>query len=166
MSTPFVGELRMFGFNFAPKGWAFANGQILSIQQNAPLFSLYGTTYGGNGQTTFGIPNLQGAVPIHRGNNYTQGQRGGETAVTLTVPQMAQHTHPLNVSASPAAKTDPAGLAPARAGANIYGAPGATNYLDPTAVSSVGGGQAHDNMPPYLVINWCVALTGVFPSRN
>lgn len=164
MSQPYLGELRMFGFNYAPKGWAFANGQTLSIQQNQALFALFGTTYGGNGVQTFLLPDLKGATAIHRGPGYTQGQKAGSANVTLNIAQVPAHTHPFFVGANGGSK-DPAGQAPATAGAAIYGAPGALSF-DPTASSAVGNNQPHNNLQPYLVINWCVALVGVFPSRN
>lgn len=165
MSTPFLGELKIFSFGFAPKGWAHANGQILSVGQNPALFSLFGVMYGGDGQTTFGIPNLQGGVPVHPGDHahFKQGSRGGAARITLGVQEIPAHTHTLTVSRNNATSTDPANLAPAVAGANIYGDPGVTNYFDPSAVPSSGGGRAHNNMPPYLVVNWCVALAGTFP---
>ena len=165
MSEPFMGELRMFGFSFAPRGWAFANGQTMAISQNQALFALLGTTYGGDGIQTFMLPNLKRSTAIGRGNGFTQGQVGGETSVTLTVPQIPSHTHPFFVSSAAATSTDPANFGPAKAASNIYGPPAAA-LMDPIAVALTGGSQAHDNMPPSLVINWCIALTGIFPSRN
>jgi len=164
MSQPFLGELRMFGFDYAPKGWAFANGQTMSIQQNNALFALFGTTYGGNGTQTFQLPNLQGATAIHAGPNYKQGQKAGTTSVTLNITQIPAHTHPFFVGGAGGSK-DPAGQAPATADVAIYGKPGTLNF-DPIASTASGGNQPHDNMQPYLVINWCVALVGTFPSRN
>ncbi len=165
MSAPFIGELRMFGFPFPPKGWALANGQTLPISQNQALFSLLGTTYGGNGTTTFLLPNLQGSTALHQGNGFNRGQVGGEANVTLSLPQIPAHTHPFAVSSAPATTTDPAGKAPAQVTGGIYGPPGAASF-DPVANTAAGSGQAHNNMPPYLVINWCIALQGIFPSRN
>ncbi|MCW3055831.1 MAG: phage Tail Collar [Chthonomonadales bacterium] len=164
MSQPFIGELRMFGFNYPPRGWAFANGQTMSISQNQALFALFGTTYGGNGVQTFLLPNLQGSTAMHVGPGYTQGQKAGSSSVTLNITQVPAHTHPFFVGANGGTK-DPAGQAPATAGEAIYGKPGALNF-DPIASTPAGGNQPHDNMQPYLVINWCVALVGTFPSRN
>lgn len=165
MSAPFMGELRMFGFAYAPKGWAFANGQTMAISQNQALFALLGTTYGGDGINTFMLPTLKCSTAISRGNGFTQGQVGGETSVTLNIQQIPFHTHPFFVSSAAAVSSDPAGLGPALAASTIYGPPAAA-LMDPIAVSPNGGNQAHDNMPPSLVINWCIALTGIFPSRN
>jgi microcystin-dependent protein len=165
MSTPFMGELRMFSFGFAPRGWAFANGQKMSIQQNAALFSLFGTMYGGDGTQTFLLPNLQGRTPTHRSALLPQGSVGGSPAVTLSLSQIPVHTHPMFVNDASATSKDPAGNAPAGATTMIYGGPGALPF-DPVATTSAGGDQSHHNMPPYLTINWCVALSGIFPSRN
>jgi len=165
MSQPYLGEMRAFGFNFAPKFYAFANGQTMSIAQNQALFALFGTTYGGDGISTFALPNLQGSVPLHRGPGFTQGQRAGETTVTLNITQIPAHTHPFLVSNGNATSTDPAKNAPAATAGAIYGDPGTTPF-DSSATTPVGGSQAHDNMQPYLVINWCVAIQGAFPSRN
>jgi microcystin-dependent protein len=165
MSQPFMGELRMFGFGFPPRGWALANGQTLAISQNQALFSLLGTTYGGNGTTTFLLPQLQGAIPMHRGNGYTQGQIGGTPAVTLTQAQIPMHNHQIFVNPADAATADPSNGAPAKAQASIYGAP-TTATFDPAVITAAGGSQPHDNMPPYLVLSWCIALQGVFPTRN
>lgn len=165
MSQPFVGELRMFGFGYAPKGWAFANGQTMSIQQNQALFALFGTTYGGNGQTSFLLPNLQGGVPFHRGNGMTQGQKGGSATVTLNIAQIPAHQHQLFVSSGAATGTNPVNQAPAQANNNIYGPPNSV-ILDPGVMQNTGGSQPHNNMQPYLPVVWCVALVGIFPSRN
>lgn len=161
MSQPFIGELRMFGFPFPPRGWALANGQTTTIAQNQALFALVGTTYGGDGTSTFMLPNLQGSTALHRSNGFNRGQVGGEANVTLTTAQIPAHTHPFAVSSTSATSTDPAGNAPAQTTATIYGPPGAVNF-DPVATTPAGNSQAHNNMPPYLVINWCIALTGVF----
>jgi len=163
MATPFIGEVKMVAFNFPPKGWAFCNGQILAINQNQALFSILGTTYGGNGQTTFALPNLQGRVPLHMGNGFTEGQVGGAASVTLTSNQ-AGHGHAVNATASATTNTA-AGNFPATSGNNIYGAsPDST--MNPTIVGQAGGSQAHSNLQPYLVVNFVIALTGIFPSRN
>jgi len=168
MSTPFLSEIKIVSFNYAPKGWALCNGQLLPINQNQALFSLLGTTYGGNGQTTFALPNLQGQVPIHMGNGHTLGEQGGSTSVTLNQSQMPQHIHVLQATNQdiPANRTtDPANnfLGPAN---NLYGQPLNLTALDPSAVSNVGGSQPHNNMMPYLALNFIIALQGIFPSRN
>jgi microcystin-dependent protein len=169
MSEPFLGQISFFGFNFAPRGWAMANGQLLSIAQNAALFSVLGTTFGGNGTTNFALPNLQGRVPVgSQGGTPTQGQVGGEEAHMLTLAELPGHTH---VVAGAAAATT---SAPANAflGAPATGGPYASPpgsgavALAASSLASAGGGQPHDNHQPYLTINACVALQGIFPSRN
>lgn len=163
MATPFLGEVKMVSFNFAPKGWAFCNGQLLSIQQNAALFSILGTTYGGNGTTNFALPNLQGRVPLHMGGAFTEGQVGGAENVTLNINQMG-HGHP--VSATATATTNTAGgNFPAAAANNDYGT-GADTAMNPAIVSQAGGSQPHSNLQPFLVITFVIALQGIFPSRN
>jgi microcystin-dependent protein len=163
MSAPFLGEIRMFSFNFPPKGWALCNGQLLSIQQNAALFAILGTTFGGNGQTTFALPNLPGNAPAHVGNSITLGQKGGSAAVTLQSNQIG-HGHA--VSASATATTNTAGGSfPATSATNIYGSKSDTT-MNAGVISPSGGSQAHNNMQPYLVVNFAIALTGIFPSRN
>jgi microcystin-dependent protein len=155
----------MVAFNFPPKGWSFCNGQLLSIQQNAALFSLLGTIYGGNGQQNFALPNLQGRVPVYVGNGIVQGQAAGEVNHTLTVLEMPAHTH-VPAGASTANLAVPTGSLPGKGtSANFY-APSQNTGMNPATVSSVGGSQPHQNMPPYLVINFCIALVGIFPSRN
>ena len=174
MSDPFLGELRLFSFGFPPKGWMFCNGQILSIQQNAALFSLLGTTYGGNGQSTFQLPNLQSRVPMHFGTDansgisYVQGQVGGEETITLTLNQLPAHSHTfLGTSAGANDKRPKTGAAFATAAANnYYGAPSSLTALAATTVGLTGTSHPHTNIQPYLVLNWCIALQGIFPSRN
>ena len=172
MSEPFLGQISIVGFNFAPKGWQFCNGQLLSIQQNQALFSLLGTTYGGNGQTTFALPNFQGRAPIHVGNGFTEGQVGGEQTHSLIVTEMPAHSHAATATLDQATSASPAGnllSSKGRRGKNVYGsvpANGEAVTLDPRAISSIGGQQAHDNMQPYLVVNFIIALQGIFPSRN
>lgn len=165
MATPFLSEIRIFSFTFAPKGWAFCNGQLLPINQNQALFSLMGTTYGGDGKTTFALPNLQGRMPIHEGAGFTLGQVGGEQNHTLISPEMPLHTHAATASSNPAN----AGAAPGNFWANgnqpAY-ASNANASLAPATVNNIGGSQPHDNMPPYLVLNFCIALSGIFPSQN
>jgi microcystin-dependent protein len=168
MAEPFLSEIRIFSFNFPPKGWAFCNGQFLPINQNQALFALLGTTYGGNGQTTFALPNLQGRVPNHQGQGFLLGQKGGASSHTLTQSEMPQHLHFESGSAT-AADTPlvPNNILARCTQANIYRAP-PTNLvsLNPTTVTNVGGSQAHPNQQPYLVLNFCIALQGIFPSRN
>jgi microcystin-dependent protein len=167
VSDPFIGELRTFSFGFAPSGWAFCDGQILSIDQNAALFSLLGTTYGGNGTSTFALPNLQGRVPAHTGSNLTLGEASGEEIHTLQLGEMASHTHVVNASGNPATSSAPTGNVLATATGDLYAAPGpATVSLASPTVTSTGGGQAHENRQPFLVLNICIAMVGIFPSRN
>lgn len=167
MAEPFMGELRLMSFVHPPKGWALCDGQMLPINQNQALFSLLGTTYGGNGQTTFALPDLRGRVPIHVGNGHTLGERGGRESETLTVAQLPTHHHEL--SASPSAGTQATPEANLLASApNAYrpgGAPDAA-VLAASSVSSTGGSQAHQNMQPFLTLSWCIALVGIFPSQN
>jgi len=152
-------------FNFPPKGWAFCNGQLLPINQNQALFSLMGTYYGGNGQTNFALPNLQGRVPIHQGNGYVQGQSAGEAAHTLLISEIPAHVHVVTASSNVADQGSPQGNYLALESSNAYStAP--DNTMAQQAVPIAGGSQPHDNMSPYLVLNFCIALTGIFPSRN
>jgi microcystin-dependent protein len=179
MSTPFLSEIRIMSFNFPPKGWALCNGQLLPINENQALFSLLGTTYGGNGQTTFALPNLQGRVPLSTDfNNFDLGQRAGEEAHTLIASEMPAHIHLMQVSNTTALENatgkTPASHSPAQAVAatnpassvNIYGTGGVTETFASTAISNVGGSQPHENRQPYLVLNCCIALQGIFPSQN
>lgn len=167
MSTPFLGELKICAFAFAPKGWAMCNGQLLPINQNQALFSILGTTYGGDGQVNFALPNLRGRTPIHAGgaSNFTQGQTGGQEAHTVTLAEMPTHTHMFNVSQANATVPVPTG--------NTYGGTNngyaaATNLVQvlPETVTNTGGSQPHENRQPYLVLNIIIALQGIFPSRN
>ena len=166
MSEPFLSELRLFSFNFPPKGWALANGQFLPINQNQALFSLFGTNYGGNGQTTFALPDLRGRVPIHAGGGFVQGQRGGEEAHTLTQSELPQHTHVLQGSGTTANQQAGTGNVLGTVAARIYGDPANVTLLSAPTISNVGGSQAHQNMQPFLTLNFCVALVGAFPSQN
>ena len=166
---PFLAEIRVTSFAFAPRGWALCNGQTLPINQNQALFALLGTTYGGNGITTFALPNLQGRAPMHRSATHPLGQSQGAELHTLTTAEMASHAHPLRASANVAASPSPAGgvlAAGARGGTPFYAA--ATNLvpLNPAAVASSGGGQPHENRAPYLTLNFIIALQGIFPSRD
>jgi microcystin-dependent protein len=165
MSEPFLSEIKIVSFNFPPKGWAFANGQFLPINQNQALFALLGTTYGGNGQTTFALPNLKGRVPIHFGGAHTLGEAAGSSAVTINIQQLPTHIHALQVTNANGATSNPAGafLGAVNSG---YGPATSLTTLAPQTVSSVGGSQAHNNMMPYLVLNFIIALQGIFPSRN
>jgi len=165
MSEPFLSEIKIVSFSFAPKGWALCNGQFLPINQNQALFSLLGTTYGGNGQTTFALPNLQGRVPIHMVGGHVLGEGGGEQAHTLSVSQVPQHIHVFNGTTANADSPVPAGNLLGTAN-NLYTPPANLTSLDPSTVTSVGGSQAHLNMQPFLVLNFCIALQGIFPSRN
>jgi microcystin-dependent protein len=167
MAEPFLSEIRIMSFNFPPKGWALCNGQFLPINQNQALFSLLGTTYGGNGQTTFALPDLRGRVPIHMGDGFTLGQAGGETAHTLSMSEMVAHTHFVNVSsASTGGTAAPSGNFLGSAN-NMYHAVGAKlTTLNPGTISQVGGSQPHNNTQPYLTVSFCIALQGIFPSRN
>lgn len=171
MSDPFIAEIRIFAGNFAPRGWAFCDGQLLPIAQNTALFSLVGTVYGGDGRTTFGVPNLQDRVPMHPGrgpglSSRRLGEGGGVRNVTLTPQQLPPHTHPMTASLQPADDDDPSAAAVlARAEAPIYASTaGAT--LAPEASTSQGGGQAHNNLQPYLALHFIIALVGTFPSRS
>lgn len=165
MASPYLSEIRIFTFGFAPKGWALCNGQILPINQNQALFALLGTTYGGNGTSTFALPNLQGKVPIHEGNGFSLGQVGGEQSHTLTTAEMPQHTHQAIASSNTANQGAATNNFWANGGQPAY-ATTANAQMVAAAVSSVGGNQPHDNMSPYLVLNFCIALTGIFPSRS
>jgi microcystin-dependent protein len=168
---PFLGEIKIVSFVNAPRGWAQCNGQFLPINQNQALFSILGTTYGGNGQTTFALPDFRGRIPMHVGAGFTLGQQGGEYAHTVTASEMPAHTHVVMGSSSTATAFDPSdgvwGVNPN--GLRMYAAPDAQHpagAMHPTGVTNTGGSQAHENTPPYLVLNFIIALQGIFPSRN
>ncbi len=165
MAEPFLSEIRLFSFNFPPKGWAFCNGQFLPINQNQALFALLGTTYGGNGQTTFALPNLQGRLPIHTGNGHTLGEAAGSSAVTITQQTMPTHIHALQANTNNGTQAGPAG-ALLSAYLNGYTQPTDLRTLMPQTVTNVGGSQPHENRQPYLTVNFCIALQGIFPSQN
>jgi microcystin-dependent protein len=173
MADPFVAEIRIFGFNFAPKGWAFCNGQLLPISQNTALFALLGTTYGGDGKSTFALPNLLGAAPMHPDQGpglslHDLGETGGSETVTLLTSEIPVHTHTLRCQTAPGDAQSPASGSVARAiGAQPYLPPaGATlAIMAPEALAPAGGGAPHNNMMPYLTLNFCIALQGVFPPR-
>lgn len=167
MSQPFIGEIRMFAGNFAPVGWAFCNGALIPISENDALFNLIGTTYGGDGQNTFALPNLQSRVPVHVGPGFALGQAAGAESVTLTVSQIPAHSHvPLCLANAGSSDTPSGNFWAAATGATNYddGAPSAA--LAPAAIGSAGGSQPHDNMIPFLVINFIISLFGVFPSQS
>lgn len=171
MAEPFLSEIRIMSFNFAPKGWAFCNGQLLPINQNQALFSLLGTTYGGDGRVNFALPDLRGRTPIHTGSGHTLGERGGEQAHTLSISEMPQHLHFFNATSAQASQTDgnvPANtkMLSASIGDQFYAGPGNSVAMAANAVSNVGGSQAHLNMQPFLTLTFCIALQGIFPSPN
>jgi microcystin-dependent protein len=166
MADPFLSEIKIFSFNFPPKGWALCNGQFLPINQNQALFALLGTTYGGNGQTTFALPNLRGQVPIHMGNGHQLGEKAGSTSVTVNIQQLPTHLHALNATNADQNRVAPPNLNFLGPVNDLYGAPGSLATLNPSSVTSVGGSQPHNNMMPYLTLNFCIALQGIFPSQN
>jgi microcystin-dependent protein len=165
MSEPFLGELRLMSFDLVPKGWARCDGQQLPINQNQALFALLGTMYGGNGQTTFALPDLRGRVPLHVGGGFAQGQSFGEEVHTLQPSEMPAHTHGLMASSANGDQAVPVGLVLGGA-LNQYHAPSDLATLHPASIANVGGSQPHENRHPYLVLNWNIALQGIFPSRN
>jgi len=179
----YLGEIRLCGFSFPPRGWALCNGALLSIQQNAPLFSLLGTQYGGNGTTNFALPDLRGRTPLHRDNqNYVQGEIGGAESVTLTPQQLPMHNHMFVASTTPATSVNTgtttnhllatsnlynaANPGPPSPGTLLYGAPGTLTPLSGETCGPTGGAQPHENMQPSLVLNYIIALTGIYPSRG
>jgi microcystin-dependent protein len=166
MGTPFMGEIKIVAFNFAPKGWAQCNGQFLPINQNQALFSILGTTYGGNGQTTFALPDFRGRIPIHQGQSFLTGNAGGQETHTLTQSEMPAHTHVLQANKQAADVNVLSGNLFGQASGGIYGNPTTLTSLLPSTISNVGGSQAHENRQPYLVLCFIIALQGVFPSRN
>ena len=180
MGTPFMSEIKIISWNFPPKGWAFCNGQFLPINQNQALFSLLGTMYGGNGQTTFALPNLQGRVAMHMGNGFTEGEAGGEIAHTLNIQEMAAHNHTIGADSTTDAKSNSntattnsifgqsIGTPPTGASftMSMYATAAASGALAPQTIGNNGGSQAHANMQPYLVLNFVIALQGAFPSQN
>jgi microcystin-dependent protein len=171
MAEPFLGEIRMFGGDFAPQGWALCNGQILSISEYDTLFSLIGTTYGGDGQTTFALPDLQGRIPLNQGKNpstgttYVMGEKNGVESVTLTVSQLPAHTHKVHASSQPGTQNSPANAVWAK-NAQQYSANAPDGLMNASSLSSVGGNQPHSNLMPFTVINFIIALYGIYPSQN
>jgi microcystin-dependent protein len=167
MAEPFLSEIRIMSFGFPPKGWALCDGQLLPINQNQALFSLLGTNYGGDGRVNFGLPDLQGRTPIHTGSGHTLGERGGEQAHTLSISEIPTHTHTLNGSASAGSQAIPSGALVAKAApANPYSAPTNPAAMNAGSITNTGGSQAHLNMQPFLVLSFCIALQGIFPSQT
>lgn len=165
MAQPYVGEIRMFAGNFAPAGWMFCEGQLLPIAENETLFFLIGTTYGGDGQNTFALPDLRGRIPIHQGNGFILAETGGAEEITLTVNQIPAHAHPVIASLNPGATANPQGkLTSSSPNVQIYIEDTASVNLNPLAVGSVGGSQPHTNFQPYLCINYIISLFGLLPS--
>jgi microcystin-dependent protein len=168
VSNPFLAEIKVVSFNFAPRGWALCNGQLLPINQNQALFALLGTTYGGDGRQNFGLPNLQGRTSMHAGQGHVLGEKAGETQHTVSMPEMPLHTHSANATSSPATTSAPSSsvmLAQSTA-SSLYGAANNLQPLAPISNGQTGGSQAHTNTQPYLVLNFVIALQGIFPSRN
>jgi microcystin-dependent protein len=166
MSEPFIGEIRLVGFNFAPAGWAKCDGQLLSIAGNDALFSLIGTTYGGDGQNTFALPDFRSRIPIHRGTGSSIGEIGGTETVTLTVNQIPTHTHPAQAQSGGGNQPGPGGNIWASSGLNQYNSSAADSDMNAQAITSTGGNLPHDNMMPFLTITFVISLFGIFPSRN
>lgn len=166
MSDPYIGEIRVVGFNFAPQGWALCNGQLLSIAENTALFQLLGTTYGGDGQNTFALPNLQGRIPFHQGNSFVIGSIAGTETITLTATQMPAHTHLLAANSSPGTQAAPTSGYWAQSSLGAYSTEATANSMAATAIGNTGGSQPHDNMPPFLVVNFVISLFGIFPTQN
>ena len=167
MAEPFLSEIKIFSFGFAPKGWALCNGQLLPINQNQALFSLLGTTYGGDGRVNFALPNLQGRVSMHMGGGHVLGESGGEQAHTLSISELPQHGHSAMVNTGPGTAAGPSGnfWANDPNGNFVFGTQADTT-LSPLAIANTGGSQAHQNMMPFLTLNFCIALQGIFPSQN
>jgi microcystin-dependent protein len=167
MAEPFLAEVRIMSFQFAPKGWALCDGQLLPINQNQALFALLGTSFGGDGRVNFALPDLRGRTPIHVGSGFTLGVRAGEQAHTLSISELPTHTHVLNGTTNTAANTPTTSTVLGRSNPQpAYGGPSNLEAMAPQAVANVGGGQAHLNMQPFLTLNFCIALQGIFPSRN
>lgn len=167
MAEPFLSEIRLMSFSFAPRGWAMCNGQLLPINQNQALFSLLGTTFGGDGRVNFALPDLQGRVPIHNGSGHTLGERGGEQAHTLSIAELPVHMHSLRGSSSDGDTPIGANALLAASGAvPAYGAAASLTALLPGSVTNTGGSQAHQNMQPFLTLTFCIALQGIFPSQT
>jgi microcystin-dependent protein len=170
VAEPFLSEIRIMSFDFAPKGWALCNGQLLPINQNQALFSLLGTTFGGDGQVNFALPDLRARTPIHVGSGHTLGERGGEQAHTLSIAELPEHAHVANATTAQAdanSNSPTPNRVPAQSNfSNLYGAPANLQAMAPSALGNVGGSQAHLNMQPFLTLSFCIALQGIFPSPN
>jgi microcystin-dependent protein len=167
MAQPYVGEIRMFAGNFAPAGWMFCEGQLLPISEYETLFNLIGTTYGGDGQSTFALPDLRGRLPLHQGNGFTLAETGGVEEVTLTVSQIPAHSHPLLATASPGTAATPQNSVPAKTTTGfLYILENPTDNMAATAISSTGGSQPHTNFQPYLCVDFIISLFGIFPSQT
>lgn len=165
MAQPYVGEIRMFAGNFAPAGWMFCQGQLLPISENETLFQLIGTTYGGDGQSTFALPDLRGRIPIHQGNGFTLAESGGAEEITLTVNQIPAHSHPFLVSTAAASQSAPANSLPGNSpSVDVYLEDVASVNMSPQAIASTGGSQPHTNFQPYLCVDFIISLFGIFPS--
>jgi microcystin-dependent protein len=168
MAEPFLSEIRIMSFGFPPKGWALCDGQLLPINQNQALFSLLGTTYGGDGRVNFALPDLRGRAPVHEGSAHTLGERGGEQAHTVSISELPTHTHVFTASTAAAtANTGPGGSYLGQSsGVFLYGAAANVQAMAPNAIGNTGGSQAHQNMQPFLVLNFCIALQGIYPSQT
>jgi len=166
MAQPYVGEIRMFGGNFAPAGWMFCEGQLLPISEYETLFNLIGTTYGGDGQSTFALPDLRGRIPLHMGNGFTLAETGGAEEITLTVQQIPSHSHPMLATLDIPAQSTPQNNLVGQAAAKIYRNGSPTVTLSPSSVSSIGGSQPHNNFQPYLCVDFIISLFGIFPSQT
>ena len=165
MSNPYIGEIRMFAGNFAPNGWLLCQGQTIFIADNDALFALIGTTYGGDGQTTFNLPNLQSRIPVHAGSGYTLSQQGGAEQVTLNTQQMPSHSHPLAAQSANVSITNPTNNVWAGSALNIYSSDAPTVNMNPQAIGAAGGSQPHENVMPILAINFIICLFGIFPTQ-
>ena len=168
MAEPFLSEIRIMSFNFAPKGWALCNGQLLPINQNQALFSLLGTTYGGDGRVNFALPDLRSRVPLHFGSNHTLGEKGGEQAHTLSISEIPTHLHVANATSIPSTTNVPGAtvLLAQSTSSQLYTAAASLQAMAASAISNVGGSQAHQNMQPFLTLTFCIALQGIFPSQT
>lgn len=166
MAEPFLSEIRIMSFGFAPKGWAMCNGQQLPINQNQPLFALLGTTFGGNGQTTFALPDFRGCTPIHVGSGHTLGEKAGTQSVTLSIAQLPTHTHVMNGTSTTGSLSPAFNNLWAVSQVAVYSPPANLVAINPGSVTPTGGSQAHLNMQPFLTLNFCIALQGIFPSPN
>lgn len=164
MAQPYVGEIRMFAGNFAPAGWMFCEGQLLPISEYETLFNLIGTTYGGDGQSTFALPDLRGRIPIHQGNSFILAETGGAEEITLTVQQIAAHSHPWLASEAPATALTPLNNMPAEASKRFFVAPSTVAAMAPQSMGATGGSQPHTNFQPYLCVDFIISLFGIFPS--